>query len=93
MVRKKAPCSPHLVFLYCSCRVPKEEKKRVGREQRRGKEKKRTRKGRDFYNNGRGPSFVNFFFHNSRAKPYFGFNSQRSFIGKASIKTPTSLAK
>jgi hypothetical protein len=65
----------------------------VGREEKRGKEKKEQ---------GRGGTFIiivgaflceNLFFHNSKAKPYIGFNSQRKFLGKTSIKMPTSLAK
>jgi hypothetical protein len=92
MVRKKAPCFPPLGFLYCFYRVPKEKKK--GGE--RGKErerKKRTRKGGDLYNNGRGPSFVKFFCSQFQGQALFWVQLPRNFIRKTSIKMPTSFAK
>jgi hypothetical protein len=92
MVKKKAPCFPLLVFLNSFCRVPKEKKKRVGRKERRGKEKKWTRKGKDLYNNGRALFFVNFFFTTPGSSPVLG-STTKGVLHETNIKMPTSLVK
>ncbi len=64
----------------------------MGREERRGKEKKWTRKGNDLYNNGRVPFFVNFFFTTPGPSPILGWTT-KGVLHEKSIKMPISLVK
>jgi hypothetical protein len=75
MVRRKTLFST-FGFLLLFLQGTKRGKQKVGRGNR-GKEKKRTSKGRDLYNIGKGHSFVNFFFHNSRPSPILNSTPKR----------------